>query len=95
MEEEEKIISDFTNSYVIGETWAENYSNSSSSSRQKRVVGEVAAPLCFNSENVWQDAGERRRDQQNNIALSFTYVDYIIKCSVCICKEINPQTHHV
>jgi len=52
MEEEEKIISDFTNSYVIGETWAENYSNSSSSSRQKRVVGEVAAPLCFNSENV-------------------------------------------
>lgn len=57
--------------------------------------GRGGSTSVFNSENVWQDAGERRRDQKNNVDLSFTYVDYIIKCSVCIRKEINPHTRHV
>ena len=57
--------------------------------------GRGGSTSVFNSYNVWQDAGERRRDQQDNAALSLKYVDYIIKCSVCICKEINPHTRHV
>ena len=51
--------------------------------------GRGCCTSVFNCENVWQDTGKRRRDQQNKCCRDFyvCWLDYKVWCGVCIQED--------